>query len=330
MNKINIILDASYMFYRSLGMWQRFTKGKPEDILKSEKNRTDLKKKILVDILAAARKFGNTERVILAIDSHSWRKDIAITGTGYKANRVKNPDFDWATYYAIIDNALFTASKMGIIVTVIDNLEADDIIYLWSDYLYKKGEHCIIIANDSDLHQLVKPLNFYGGSVVMWDNNSRSKKLISHTDLELDVLPHRDQLKKIIIDSKHHPVEPSSFILNKLMQGDGSDNIPEVIKINESTLNKARTKYIDKVGEIDLIALYVSDFFRDEYSKYILESLSLSTSTYKDLSIKIKNNIQLMHLDYWHLPNESILMFEQISSNIYPQNKSLTESALKI
>ena len=93
------------------------------------------------------------DKIIIAIDSKSWRKEIS---TEYKSNRKElreKSDIDWSHWFAeygkLKENV---AQYTPFNVVQIDRMEADDIIAYACRY-YQPRE-CIVVSTDSDYEQL--------------------------------------------------------------------------------------------------------------------------------------------------------------------------------
>jgi len=86
-----------------------------------------------------------TNRVVLAMDSRSWRKDFfegvkekyfegyyktkKITDEGYKGHRTKSSNINWDKVYSMVDDIHEALNKYSdIIVLKVKDAEADDII----------------------------------------------------------------------------------------------------------------------------------------------------------------------------------------------------------
>jgi hypothetical protein len=83
----NAIFDLSNMFFRSMFIVGGY--GKKQYTFDSEKETDQLMRKVATDISSIIRQI-NPSRVVFALDSKSWRKNIPIDeNEGYKGNRTK-------------------------------------------------------------------------------------------------------------------------------------------------------------------------------------------------------------------------------------------------
>jgi len=109
----------------------------------------------------------DTEGVILAFDSYSWRRDflrndkeIQMSDEDYKAGRSKANQ----TVIKLIVNRLEeVAMNIGIKIVKIDKLEADDIIAMFPtmDNINNPLNQYVILSNDDDFTQLAKNPNIH-------------------------------------------------------------------------------------------------------------------------------------------------------------------------
>jgi len=113
-------------------------------------------RKIATDMSYAIRAFGKPDRVILTIDSRSWRKDIVVEEADYKGHRVKDDTIDWDSFYKCMNEFAAHLERRGVIVSREERAEGDDLMYLWADRLYEAGQDAVIITGDKDLTQCVR------------------------------------------------------------------------------------------------------------------------------------------------------------------------------
>ncbi len=87
--KLNLVIDASGIFYRSLFTVGNFGGTKGEKLLDNKKSQAIFMRKLASDFSTLVRSIDEPSRVIIAMDSSSWRKTIAIDDGGYKSKGKK-------------------------------------------------------------------------------------------------------------------------------------------------------------------------------------------------------------------------------------------------
>ena len=160
----NAIFDLSNMFFRSMFIVGGY--GKKQYTFDSEDETNKLMRKVATDISSVIRQI-NPSRVIFALDSRSWRKDIPIDeNEGYKGNRVKSKNINWENIYKTMDDFSEILKTKGFVVSQIYNAEADDLMALWAEeFINNQNQHSIIISADEDVRQLIKLKNISGKKV---------------------------------------------------------------------------------------------------------------------------------------------------------------------
>jgi 5'-3' exonuclease len=209
-----------------------------------------LMRKICMDISYIIRCI-NPSRVIFALDSSSWRKDINIEeNEGYKANREKSKNINWDNIYASLDEFSEIMEGNGYIVTRIKGGEADDTITLWNNELHMiQHQHVVIVTGDEDMRQLVsshihddKPVFTTVFNPFMQGKNA-SRKLYIPTgfrewlntmeeadifNLTMDV--DKEEFAKLERTEKIRFEETDGNLIKmrKIFCGDDGDNIPSI------------------------------------------------------------------------------------------------------
>lgn len=245
-NRINLILD-----FNNFAMRAMFTCGFMDPTIKVRNFDTQeecriLVEKILLDMCKVIRDF-SPKRVIVSCDSKlPWRNDLYkdIDGETYKGTRVKDENKNWKNIYATLDDLKDILKDKGFIVTLIDRTEADDITTMWKEHLFSVGEDVVIVSSDMDWVQLVG-MNDNGNVCVCFNpiaNNKGRKHLFIDTDISewlakkdtTDIFFRNCNVTRDTINqlSGNDPkidieiVDPERVILDKIMAGDRSDNVP--------------------------------------------------------------------------------------------------------
>ena len=245
MSNLNMILDFNNFAMRSLHTCQFMEPDIKIKNFDTKKECDILVRKITIDICRVVRTF-TPNRVIVSCDSKQpWRKDLYkdIDGMEYKGTREKDEEKNWANIFTALDDLREIFKNNGFIVTYMDRTEADDITTMWKEYLFDKGEDVILVSSDMDWVQLVGK---HDNNVCLCYNpivnNTGKKRLYINGDIqewiENEEKPDiffsnynrtRNILKSVQnIDSKisFEIIDPNRVLLNKVMTGDVSDNVP--------------------------------------------------------------------------------------------------------
>lgn len=118
--------------------------------------------------------------------------------------------------------------------------EADDIIYRLARIYHKKGWNVIILSNDKDFHQLLKP------GISIWNSGLRVR--LSHLNLH-----------------KYFKYTPEKALDFLILDGDTSDNIKGYPGVGEKTA----IKLLDEFGSIQQFLKSDKEFNRIEKAKLL-------------------------------------------------------------
>lgn len=354
---INVLIDGNYIFHKTFGVFGGWGSKNPAEILGSESDQSMFIQKISTDLCASLRSIPTGGRLIFTADSRSWRKEIEIEGGGYKANRVKDEEVDWSIFFNLLDSFGHHLEKMGFIYSRSDGAEGDDLLYFWSDYFTTKGENCIVVSADKDLHQLAR-WNKSNWTLV-WSNNSKNNVLTTPVAwkekwLELEeeptifsmgsmIDPDRDKLKNLIKKVDLNEIDPKYYIFNKMLVGDKGDNVPSAWEMEKSgKIHRITPKKADQIMEAFLGSKWVNDEFGsliddaeflDFISKLILRIMQdVDSMENRD---KAKSNLllnyKLMWLDKKVIPMGVISgVISEIKRGINLEKKSITLDRIKI
>ena len=140
--KLNLCIDGNYLMQKSVFV-----------LYKLRNLYTDLPIILERDYNTISNLFYFSKIYFISDSRTNWRKKFY---TGYKGTRKKNDSIDWNTVYEIYEefkNGL--NKKRNCEVHQIEYLEGDDIISYVMKETNKKGYSNLLIANDSDLFQLL-------------------------------------------------------------------------------------------------------------------------------------------------------------------------------
>lgn len=271
----------------------------------------------------------NFDKIYFVSDGRTnWRKDFF---PEYKITRKKNISINWNYVFETFDEIKEEISYYkNCYVYKIDNLEGDDIISYIVNMCNKKNESNIIIANDSDLYQLIKSNTDYIN--IMYNNQYKKDILFVPTnykifinnninidnelfgnDNKIEVL---NFLKKIIKYYKVVEIDNELETFIKIM-GHNKDSIHSVYMIGN--------KGIGKIGITKVYNIYKNlypqkiDFNTDDFKKRLLHVIKIYKRVenhYKDSEIlkNIDRNIKLTKLDEKNIPTHLYDKMSQIIS----------------
>ncbi len=240
----NAIFDLSNMFFRSMFIVGNY--GKKQYTFDSQSEMDQLIRKVATDISSVIRQI-NPSRVIFALDSRSWRKDIPIDeNEGYKGNRKKSKNINWENIYKVMNDFSDIMKTNGFIVSQVKDAEADDLIALWTDELVnKQSQHAILISADEDVRQLVNtngksfsvvynPFTmgrnatkklFVTPEFISWLNDNDDMGDIFNRSIDVD----KEDFERIIADkTKVESTDGNAIALRKVFCGDDGDNVPAI------------------------------------------------------------------------------------------------------
>jgi hypothetical protein len=249
----NLIFDLSNIAHRSLFVVGGY--GSKQFTFDSQSEVDQLIRKMAMDIAFIVR-IVNPSRIIFALDAKSWRKDIKIDeNDGYKAQRVKSSIINWNNVYNSLTEFCELMEKNGMIVTKIENAEADDVIALWAyELTFQHDQHTIIVSGDEDLRQLVKfwpydaPNKKFAFVTVynpFMQGKNASRKLyvpkyfeqwineadaVDFMNMRGTINVDKEDFHKIITSerTRMEVVDGRMIALRKMFCGDDGDNIPAI------------------------------------------------------------------------------------------------------
>jgi len=242
--KLNMLIDASGLYYRTLYTVTGFGAKKGEKLLDSKKSQGIFMRKLATDFSSLVRALDEPCRVVVCLDSTSWRKSVEIEEYGYKSNREKSEGVvNWNAFYELTQNFSAILSQKGYIVSKIPGAEADDLLFLWSKKLNSMGENVLMVTGDRDMYQVLS-CNDNGTWTISLDPNLERRK-ISLTQETLafkessgaraDIFDvdtwstSEDVLQKIIGHHNVNIVDVRKIQVQKVILGDGGDAVPSVV-----------------------------------------------------------------------------------------------------
>lgn len=355
---INILIDGNYIFHKTFGIFGGYGSKDPGEVLKTKNDQAMFIRKIATDLCAALRELPTGGRLVFTADSRSWRKDVEIEGGGYKSKRVKDETVDWSIFFNLLDSFGRQLEKMGFIYSRADGAEGDDLLYFWADYFTTKGQNCIIVSGDKDLHQLAR---WKGENwTIVWSNNSKNnvvsspvdwkknwleqQEQVSIFDMSEAIQPDKSKLKKWIENLVLNEITPRDFIFVKMLIGDDGDDVPGVWnfeatpgKISRMTPKRAEqlleSLQHSKWTKSSFQDLLIDDEFLDWSAGYILRLTKDvdSKENRQKASQNLLRNYKLMWLDKMVMPEWVISnVVAEIKRGINLDRRSITLDRIKI
>ena len=354
MKRFTLIIDGHNFFYRSL--WGVFRQGSNK-VLSTQKDKDAYEKKLMIDFCNIVKQMSPVVNDIVFIkDSHSWRKDLLLQQE-YKGNRKKNQDnIDKDGFGEVINLFSETIKSLGIKVSQVEQSEGDDLIYAWTEVLFRNGKSSLIFSTDKDLTQLVKCVD--GVHIIQYAPltnklyvSKESDDVFKSLDKKMDFTPENlfgdaftvsienDPFVKFISSMNVEVVEPEVVRFTKVVGGDSSDNIyPVYYKpadgtsrakgLGEKTVEKIYNEFSNRLG----CQLNYTIYSNDEALKilcnviYDVAKIKDDNFTKRMLLENIKTNAKLVSLTEESIPDYVIKdMDANISEEILKQNVVLSK-----
>ena len=344
----NVVFDLSNLFFRSLFIVGGY--GAKSYSFDSQFEVDQLMRKVATDISYIIRQI-NPSRVIFALDSKSWRKEISIDeNEGYKGNREMSGMINWDNVYNTMKEFGEILDSNGFIVSKIERAEADDLIALWTnELLFKHNQHVVIVSADEDVRQLAYEVNKKIFSTVynpFSTGKNASKKLYvpKYFNEWLDTLDVGDIFNRAIdIDKEDfkrlknnentliEEIDGNTIAMKKILCGDDGDNVPSIYTWMSKTAkgddkvvritNSKFEKIVELIGAKDYHDLVEhSDIIYDQ-----LKEISGTTPPFK-IEDRLKRQIKLVVLSPSEFPEDIVKQFNDETEkhlkkqNIHPQN----------
>jgi hypothetical protein len=354
MKRFTLIIDGHNFFYRSL--WGVFRQGSNK-VLKTQKDKDAYEKKLMIDFCNIVKQMSPVVNDIVFIkDSHSWRKDLLLQQE-YKGNRKKNQDnIDKEGFGEVINLFSETIKRLGIKVSQVEQSEGDDLIYAWTEVLFRNGKSSLIFSTDKDLTQLVKCVD--GVHIIQYAPltnklyvSKESDDLFKSMDKKMDFTPENlfgdaftvsienDPFVKFISSMNVEVVEPEVVRFTKVVGGDSSDNIyPVYYKpaegtsrakgLGEKTVEKIYNEFSNRLGCQFNYTIYSNDEALKILCNVIYDVAKIKDENFtkRMLLENIKTNAKLVSLTEESIPDYVIKdMDANISEEILKQNVILSK-----
>jgi len=343
--KLNLTMDASGLFYRSLFTVGSFGGTKGEKLLDTRKSQGVFMRKLATDFSSQVTAIDEPCRVIVCMDSSSWRKSIIIEEGGYKSDREEKKDqaaINWKAFYELTDRFCAILAQKGYLISRVPGAEADDLLYFWSKKLNNMGENVCLITGDRDLLQVLKR-HENGSWTIALDPILNRKKIsltqetfdskLESASLDVNIFnpdswtSSGDILEKLIKNYEINIVDPEKIATKKVILGDGGDAVPSVItwrdKKEPTKIRKMTENNFDKILLADplLEDAKWQELLTGQYDEVIAKTVEDLKKIEVDRSLlqeNIKRNAKLVILSDETIP-------VQIANNFEEMHKSVPE-----
>lgn len=276
------------------------------------------------------------DRVYFVSDSKVgyWRKQIY---SEYKTSRKHDEKVDWGWVFEEYNTFIDMMSNNPKIEQIqIDYAEGDDIIAYIMNKNNEEGYSNVLIASDSDLHQLLRfdlsknyiniaynykfsdervflPVNY---KVFLSENKRKSTSSLFDMNNDDEFI---EFIEDLIYRTKSFEVETEELLFVKLVSGDKKDTISSVF---EKVSDKGKTSGIGKTGATSIYNLYKEtygnssiNFDSDVFINNCVQIISFSKKiededTIKNIKAKLKRNRKLTKLTSNYLPEYLLEKFE--------------------
>lgn len=355
---VNILLDGNYLFHKTFGIFAGYGKNiDPGKVLARKDDQSMFVRKIATDLCSSLKMLPSGGRLVFTADSRSWRKDVPIENGGYKSGRIKDENVDWSIFFELLQSFGQQLEKMGFIFSKVEGAEGDDLLLFWSRKFNERGENCIIITGDGDLHQLARIENNVWTAV--WNNNSKKntftvpqnwssdwledQQSASIFNMGFSISPEKEKLKEFIKKVNIDPIDSKPFLFKKILIGDSGDTVPSVWEFElNGRINRFTDKKADTIYEHFLTSqwkdLSVSELLKNEDFLSWISALILkiakgvdSTENRKKVRENLLRNYTLMWLDPEVVPEKvRSLCYTETERGIILEKRNITLDRVKI
>jgi len=342
------VMDASGIFYRSLFTVGSFGAQKGEKLLDTKKSQGIFMRKLATDFSSLVRFIDEPSRVIVCLDSSSWRKSVEIEDGGYKSDRKKDEStVNWKAFFELVEKFSDILSQRGYIVSKVPGAEADDLLFFWSKKLNSMGENAVLITGDRDLLQVLCS-NPNGTWTVSLDPVLNRKKISLTSETlnfrntegtgEADIFnpdswsSSGDILDKIVSTHEVNVVDTERLMTMKVILGDGGDAVPSVVSWRDKKdPEKIRTMTESNYNKItaehpDLLKLTWEDLYSGKFVEEIssvMESLKKIVVDRETVRKNLQRNCKLVILSEKTIPTQIFQGFKDLHKEV-PDSTPIT------
>ena len=348
-----MIIDASGLYYRTLYTVTGYGGAKGEKLLDNKKSQGIFMRKLATDFSSIVRSFDEPCRVIVCLDSRSWRKEVEIEEQAYKGNREKpeESNVNWNAFYELTQGFSNILSQKGYLVSKVPGAEADDLLFMWSRRLNRMGENVLMVSGDRDMYQVLGCVE--GAWTVMLHPNVEQRKISLTQDTldfreelreEADIFNSEtwssssDLLQKIIGAYNLNIVDVRKTQLQKVILGDGGDNVPSAVSWpNKKDPTKKPSNITENNLEKIIAAhpLIAESNWRELAAGNFAEEISSVMRSLKKIEVDVEKtrrnlarNAKLVILDEDVIPEEIQTQFLEIHQDVPDLKPAVTRDAI--
>lgn len=260
-----LVMDWSNMSFRSLYTSQWSSHSLSYD---SDEEISNFVGKLATDICMILRTF-DPDKALFAVDAQNpWRKDwLEDQEVGYKGQRERNKSMNWDNIFQAMKDLQGIMEEKGFDFLYKERAEADDMMCLSKETVFKRFPDCniIIVSSDADIRQLAdfneetsqfclvfNPISSgKGGHKKLYMTkpclewfNTQDKVDIFFSNLNEE----KQYLKKCLEHDKKievSEIDPNDVVLGKIFCGDSGDNVPSFYEYYDKGKKKklSETKY---------------------------------------------------------------------------------------
>lgn len=333
MRKLATIIDFNNIAMRAMFTCQYMGDGTIKNFNTDEECEI-LVRKIATDLSLVLRTF-SPDRVIVTCDAREpWRNEIYsdIEGEEYKGNREKDENKNWEKIFQSFDELKEILKLRGMVVTELDNTEADDLAVMWRNSLMNEGFNVIMVSSDKDWSQLVKFVPGDENQFCISYNPIAAKQFRKiyvtqsfmdwyNTEDVADIFfSNYDETKNKLKDMmRSNPktifevIDPARILLDKIMCGDDGDNIPTFFEYYKNG-KKARVTPLKASHVYEALNITdVYDLEKNTEKGYLKEALEKEMKKEMDIdfSKRLLRQRRLVELSPEFFPDEIVNAFNE-------------------
>lgn len=300
MNRLVLIIDGNWLLMSRLSVI--YDKVRKDDLkVELQKMMTNSIKKVI--------KLFPIDNLIFVADGGSWRtalpKPKVVEDIVYKGNRTVDEKIDMNLVFSIYEDYLEKLSSNGINVFREKNVEGDDWIYYWSNYLNSNGSNVIIWSRDQDLYQLINSSSAF--TVCYNSKQGIVSDAFGDDDYFTTMFSPNYQNLLLLEDcinkaKKHTVINPNDIVVDKIFRGDSGDNImPIISKCKNNRIYKVRKKNIP-----ENINVYDDNNVKDIIKNIVDDKFPEYKEKLEDIYEHFKYNRNMVVLNKMFIPDEII------------------------
>jgi 5'-3' exonuclease len=268
-------VNATTKFWDSMMMYDRFSQAVDE----------------IISVL-------DSTNILMALDAGtSWRKAHLVE---YKAKRKLESEINWDMVRNAQKDFTKNLIKHKCNVSFAYDLEADDVIYGWTNKL-KDAEDIVIFSADKDLNQLL----FQNAKrfCIQIDLIQRVVYIPENPTYIENYIFNKFVLKlKTVFEFKIVYINAFNTLLEKVLCGDKSDEIPSIYDIQKETKAGVRTYRFTEAKmhkALDSLNLNSKDLNDMNFKRTVIQGVGTALENLVNLNILQKNyesNVKMVYL----------------------------------